>query len=150
MQQKIKLMHYLLIGISVFLIQILFSSCKKKVDNEITCQYIYTNTSDFSIVMKVFNNTTALINQYTISANDSIIIELTGEGGAGPFEYNTYENQIGDSVSIIFAQNRYIAYKKGSGVLFEKSYIKTKTSNNMVVLNYSFTNEDYNAATPIK
>jgi len=135
----------LLIGISLFL----FSGCDEKVDNEVYCKYIYTNNSDYPIEIKVFNTEKEQIYNYNIPISDTILIELHGEGGAGPFQYSTDINQQGDSVVVIFNNQRYISFIKGEGVLYEKAYLKTQVSSIKVTMEYTFTNNNYDSASVI-
>lgn len=149
MLQKIKLTHFLHIGISIFLITVVLHGCKKT-DSGVNCQYRYVNKSNYQINMKIYNNINNLINEYNININDSIIINLYGEGGAGPFQYSTDESQQGDSVSIIFSQQRFLFYLKGNGILYENNYTKSKDSDTKIILHYYFENKDYDLATPLK
>lgn len=149
MQQKIRQMLYLIFGISISVTMILVS-CKKKTDNEVYCQYIYKNNSNYNINLKVYNSIKEVIGHYNISINDSIIIELHGDGGVGPFQYELIEAEQGDSVVVTFANQRYISYIKGEGLLYEKEYEKIRFNSIKYLLKYSFTNEDYDNAFVLK
>jgi hypothetical protein len=125
-------------------------SCGKKTDHEVYCQYYYKNSSDYTIEMKVFNIQKSLLNQYNLLKNDSLLIELHGDGGVSPFQYNNSESQQGDSVVVIFSNQRYQGYKKGEGLLYEKAYQKTKVNDTKYILNFTFTNTNFDQAVIIK
>ena len=71
MEQKTKLMLYLLFGIN-FLIPITFCSWERKVDYEYKGEYIYKNRTNYSIKMSVFNKAKSLIKEYDFLKGDSI------------------------------------------------------------------------------
>lgn len=141
MIHKTKLMPFLLIGISM--LNVTFFSCKKLVDYEVTCNYYYLNKSNMDLKMKVFNNEKLLLHEYPILLDDTLLIELVGVGGVGPFRYDTYEDKIGDSVSIIFSDNKTLGFNLGEDPLYEKNYSIEKFGNTKRKLEYIFSDSDY-------
>lgn len=73
MEQKIKLTHYLVIGISTLMV-ILNLGCNKKVDYQVRAKYLYINETDSTIRYPIGWE------KFNVSAKDTLIYETDDDG----------------------------------------------------------------------
>ncbi|WP_318641681.1 hypothetical protein [Flavobacterium ardleyense] len=105
-------MHYLLTGISVLIIATLFTSCEKgEIDERRTATYIYQNTSDRNLIMKVYDTNRDLSEQYSINAGESKEIISVGKPITAPF-YSIQSNFVGDSLVLVFEDNKCLTFTR--------------------------------------
>mgnify|MGYP001627284698 CR=1 FL=1 len=148
MQLKINWIIYLLIGSNIIL-----NSCEKRVDYNFKSTYVYSNTSNHNIELRVYNESDRnLIREITIIAGDSTSIILYGDGSpAPPFFFDSSLDSIGDSISVVFDEAKYLPFTIDSenSILDSRNYQETKLSKTNLLYRYIFTNEHYENAIPI-
>lgn len=110
MKQKTIWMLFLAIG----LISFLFSCGKRIIEYKKTVNYIYKNESASDLKMEVYNSSVQLIKSYDISSGTQMITHSTQEEGVLPFYFDSYVDSIGDSVVIIFSNNKCQSYSKSN------------------------------------
>jgi hypothetical protein len=145
MQPKIIWIICLIIGISFFL-----NSCNKYAEYAIKTTYTYSNLSDYPLNIKVFNKLDQTqIADIPVPSGDSVQVILIGDGiPVSPFFYEPDIASIGDSVSVIFDNTKYLYYTKDimESILDYRSYEGGKVSKTVYYYRFKFTNEDYDRA----
>ena len=142
-----KYLPYLIIGaIFSVLISTAFYSCSDKVDYDILCDYWYINNSKYPVRITAFNSQKQVIKTFDLKTQDSILIPLKGEGGVGPFQFDTYVEKQADSVVIIFADAKTLSYSKGEGILYLRNYSIYEVDKFHQVLKYYITDVLHNQA----
>lgn len=145
MQPKISWIICLIIGSNIIL-----NSCDKKVEYNFKATYVYLNNSDHNIELFVFNESNRmLIREIPIQIGDSASIVLYGDGSpAPPFFFDTFLDSIGDSITVVFDNTKYLYYTKDTmeSILDYRSYEGGKVSKTVYYYRFSFTNEDYDRA----
>lgn len=135
--------------ITAVLFFLLIVSCKKT-DWVLTCNYIYINQSGYDITLKVYNLSKELIHEYQIQKNETLNIELKGEGGVPPFHYGDNGNEYGDSLVVLFDTSRILTCIKKDFLFNENNYVEVEKKKRTFDLTYTFTIEDYNRADSLK
>ncbi len=145
MEQKINWIIYLFIGISLITV-----SCEKKEELNIKTTYIYKNNSDLDLTLEVFNKKDRkLIDEIQINKLDSILLVFYGDGiPSPPFFYDSNIDSIGDSISVIFDDNKYLFYTEDTphSILDNRNYQLNKQSKTDYRCNLEFTELDYQNA----
>ena len=147
MEQKIIWMLFLIIGLTTK------TGCKKKVDYQVTTTYFYENNTEHSIKMSVYCiEDASLIVEYSISSYDTLSFKIEADGGAGPFQYDTHVGEQGDSIVLLFDNERYLTYPPHTArsVLDHGNYKREDIGNTLSNMYYTFTEDDYNNAESIK
>lgn len=148
MRLKINWIIYLLIGSSIIL-----NSCEKRIDYNYKSTYLYSNTSNHNLKLKVYNESNrSLIKEITIIAGDSTSITLYSDGSpAPPFFFDSSLDSIGDSISVVFDEAKYLPFTIDSEntILDTRNYRETKLGKTNLLYRYIFTNEHYENAIPI-
>ncbi|MDF1551396.1 MAG: hypothetical protein P1P88_26480, partial [Bacteroidales bacterium] len=100
-------MIYLIIGISC-----LNNSCKKLEELSIETTYTYRNNTGLNLIIEVFNiESRILIDEIQINKFDSVSMVFYGDGiPSPPFFYDSNIKSIGDSISVVFSDNKYLFY----------------------------------------
>lgn len=159
MLQKTTWTHYLIIGISVLIFSSVISCDKGEVDERHTATFIYKNNSGKNLIMKVFNTSSGISEEYSIDIDESKPIICKGNPNTAPF-FSVDNSLIGDSLVIIFEDNKCITFTReindgvvaneGTGLFNIQNYddynIETVNKKNYT-LYYTIGTELYNSAT---
>lgn len=142
---RINWIVYLIIGISF-----ISASCEKKGELNIKTTYVYMNNSNVNLVVKVFNKKDRkIIDELIINKLDSALLTFYGDGTPSPpFFYNPNIESIGDSISVVFDDNKYLIYTEDSPntILDNRNYLLNKQSSTNYRYYFEFTSLDYQNA----
>lgn len=148
MGQKINWIICLIIGINMIIF-----SCEKIQELNVKTSYVYINNSNYDINIKVFNKKDrSFVDELIILKNDSASLVFFGDGiPVSPFFYDSNIDSIGDSISVIFNNEKFISFTKESQntLLDSKNYNLIFFNESEYQYQYKFSNLDYNNAVPI-
>ena len=145
MKQKVIYRLFLIIGISL-----ITTSCEKYEELSIKTTYFYKNNSGLDLTLEVFNmKDRKLIDELQIDKSDSVLLVFYGDGiTSPPFFYDSNIDSIGDSVSVIFNDNKYLFYTEDTPntILDNKNYLLNIKSKTDYSYHFEFTELDYQNA----
>lgn len=140
MLQKIIWMRCLLIGTSLSFM-LLFQSCKEEADCLVIGEFVYKNTTSFSIETP----------KGTIQPNKSMMIKEEGLGSC-EVSKESYISPFHGGVTVIFDNQKCLSYEgglkanEGEGPVGIANYNSSKVADRHFKFEYTFSDSDYEKA----
>lgn len=112
--QKISIMPYLIIGISLSSLLSISGCDQGEVDHIQQAEYVYVNKSTNSLRFELYNSSSNSSIEFDLKSNDSITFIVSGTPGAFPFTENEIQNRTGDSVIFRLNEDKCTYYTRNS------------------------------------
>lgn len=101
-----------IMSLTLLILTLTFGCKKTDVNSLKKISYIYRNTTGMNLRMEVYNSFDTKFKEYTIPSGAEITTHTSDAEGIAIFHYADNLDQIGDSVAIIFEDNKCLSYIK--------------------------------------